>query len=106
MTPNVYLTPGKTLDVHGLITNPNEGPVQISGLAGVVSVTPATGQVCSADNYNFALSYFDAANIGGTRDLGGFQNPIEWYGTLSMVNSAANQDGCKNATVTVTYEVH
>jgi hypothetical protein len=82
-------------------------------------VTQAAGAVgpCGVGNYSIGgFPSFDAASIGGAVNLGGYTNPMQWYGsTLNMVNTqdtvvgdalvSGNQDGCKGATVNLKYTI-
>ncbi len=106
VAPTKYLTPGVRFDVHGNIHNPNDGRVQINGLTAVISVVPAAGKTCTADNYVFTPSYIDGGWVGGMVEHTLNPNDIEWYGTLGMVDSVNNQDGCKGATVNLAYSTN
>jgi hypothetical protein len=115
-----YLMPGGSVPLGGWIRNPNADPVQFKSLTVVIdSVTQAAGAVgpCGVGNYSIGgFPSFDVAIIGGAVNLGGYTNPMQWYGsTLNMVNTqdavvggalvSGNQDGCKGATVNLKYTV-
>ncbi len=85
--------------LSGTFTNPNDYPVSISGLTAAVTATDKNG--CSATDFV----------IGGTANLPtngviAVDDTSAWSGlNVSMTNTAANQNACKNAVLTITYTV-
>ena len=94
-TATEALFPGKTVSLKGQIHNPNPGMVRISGITGTVSVTPLAGNTCSAADYVFTGGWLEG-DVETTRDA-------VWSGTLKMLDTNMNQDGCKGATVKIDY---
>jgi hypothetical protein len=113
---NVAITVNQTSTVSGLypggpaqalsgnFTNPNSGPVFVTSVtAAISSVTGpniTAGTPCDATDYQ--LAGFPVA-IG--RQIPSGTNVDSWSGgTVQMINKpAANQDGCKGATVNISY---
>jgi hypothetical protein len=95
---------GPTQALSGNFTNGNPGPVFVTSVNASISsvtgpnITPATP--CDATDYQ--LSGFPVA-IG--RQVPSGTNVDSWSGgAVQMINKpAANQDGCKNATVNISY---
>lgn len=96
------LAPGlAAVTLSGNFDNPNAGPVHVSGVTATVSsVTLAAGAVGSCDATDYT--------VGGTApvnaEVASGTAKGAWTGlTLAFNNKATNQDGCKGATVTLTY---
>ena len=87
--------------LSGTFTNPNSGPVNIASVTAVVTgVTPAqvdvTKPACTTGD--FAVS----GTSGPYTVLA--DDTTTWSGlAVSLTNGAANQDNCKNVTLTLTY---
>ena len=90
---------GPAQALSGTFNNPNAAAVKV----GVVSATVTTTSVpatCLASWYTISgtatpANQVLAAGVGGT-----------WSGlNVALLNDAANQDACKNATITITYAV-
>ena len=84
--------------LSGTFTNLNEGPIYVTSVtAAITSVTGGAGACSPAD---YVLT--DATMLVGEEVITG----DAWGGaTIQFNNTAANQDGCKNATVNLTYTI-
>ena len=101
--PATGLAPGSGAHaLSGTFTNPNGGPVYVGTLtASISSVVKADGAPegsCTASDYTLT----DASEVLNKEvpadDTG------TWSGiSISFVNTNANQDGCKGATVNLSY---
>ena len=95
------LAPGATaVPLTGTFSNTNAATVKVTGLtAAVTGVSPATG--CSPSDYVIG----GTAAIGNGGDVPNGTNVGSWSGlTVAFKNDpAVNQNGCKNATITITY---
>jgi hypothetical protein len=86
--------------LSGTFTNTNSSTVRVTGLtAAVTSVTPSAG--CSPSDYVIA----GTATIGNGGDVVNGTNVGSWTGLTVAFNNnpAVNQNGCKNAAITITY---
>lgn len=93
------LAPGApAVALEGSITNPGTGTVRVASVTvAIASVTGGDG-VCTAANYAIANP-----TDSTTGDIAGGAS-VDWSGpTIRMVDTGVNQDGCKNATVNLTY---
>jgi hypothetical protein len=93
---------GPTAPLSGTFTNTNSGPVYVNDVTttGISSVTGPNidaSHPCTADDFT----------LGGTASIDAevlADDTSTWSGlTIQMVNSGTNQDGCKGATVNITY---
>jgi hypothetical protein len=97
------LTPGGTTQaLSGTFSNSNSGPVTITSVtASVTGVTLASGitGTCSKTDYVVSgTAVLNSTTIPSGNNVGG------WSGlTLSLTNTASNQDACKGATPLLTY---
>lgn len=101
--------------LSGNFDNTNSGPVYIAYVKAVVSsVTPSTANAnvtpaCATTDFTIAGGNGTTAQGGTSATLVGAQVPAgtaqgAWSGlTLAFNNTTANQDACKNSTVTLTY---
>jgi hypothetical protein len=94
------LYPGGTpVALAGTFNNPNTGPVKVGAVTASVTTTSSPG-TCLASWYAISgtstpTSQVLAPGVGGT-----------WSGlNVALLNDVANQDACKNATITITYAV-
>lgn len=101
------MAPGDTAQaLSGNFDNPNNGPVYVTSVtASIASVVKAAGAPagsCSAADYTLANA---AMAVGAQVPAGNAQG--SWSGaTIKFANSATlNQDGCKGATVNLTYTI-
>jgi hypothetical protein len=96
------LTPGSgTQALSGTFTNPNTSPVHIVSVTAALAAPTGGAGTCTVANYRintptttFGTPLVVAAN-GGT---GNWSGP-----TIEMLDTGVNQDGCKGATVNITY---
>jgi hypothetical protein len=98
------LTPGAPgAPLSGDFDNPNATGVFVNQVIGVVSaVAPVQANPAKppCDFHDFVVS--GTANVGAAIPSGNHQG--SWSGlTLSLTNTAVNQDNCKNVIVTIDY---
>lgn len=95
---------GPTSALSGTFTNTNDGPVYVNTVSATISSVTRTAAAiaaalpCATTDYTlsgFPLTINAEVLANDTSTWSG--------GTIQMVNSAANQDGCKGATVNITY---
>ncbi len=96
------LSPGSAPQtLSGTFTNPNPGSVRVASVtATIASVSGGAGgtPACTVDDYAIT----DATTTVGQTINSGTNGT--WSGPkIEMLDSAANQDACKGATVNVTY---
>ncbi len=101
------MAPGDTAQsLSGNFDNPNSGPVYVTSVtASIASVVKAVGApagTCSATDYTLANPVMSVAAQVPAGDAQG-----AWSGaTIKFNNSTTvNQDGCKGATVNLTYTI-
>lgn len=83
--------------LSGDFDNPNAGPIHVASVSG--SVTATSDPLC--DPADFVVSGSPASNV---QEVPSGVSQGSWSGlTVSMTNTAANQDACKNATLTISY---
>ena len=118
------LAPGQAGDtLGGTVTNLTASPNGVSYALKAVTidltVTPTTGNTCDASNYlivsaNQVAAYsVDSSGVGhittkinadgSATELTAGQTGAAWTSTLSFVNKATNQDGCKGAGLGLAY---
>jgi hypothetical protein len=87
--------PAQTLS--GNFDNPNNGPIFVGSVNVTVTGTDKSG--CTASDYTIAGSAPVNAEVPSGEDVGA------WTGLTIQFNdkAGANQDACKNATVTLSY---
>ncbi len=104
-TPTGLYPGGPAQPLSGNFTNTNSGPIQVASVnATIASVTKATGAPagpCTATD--FTLSGFPTTTITPAEIPSGTGVGSWSGGSIAMVNSASNQDGCKGATVNISY---
>lgn len=100
------MKPGDSaLPLTGNFNNTNAGPVYVTSVtASIASVTKATGApagTCDDTDYTLATPIM---SVNAEVPAGSAQGT--WTGaTIKFNNKASNQDGCKLATVTLTYTI-
>ena len=107
-TPQAQPAPGATVPVRLALTNPNAFPITVDHLT--VQVTDiATRDDAGADcgHGNFVVHQFTGSygfKVAATRtsNLGELGIRKAQWPQLTMINSALNQDACKNAVITLT----
>jgi hypothetical protein len=95
--------------LSGTITNPNAGPVYVNNITVSISAVesapgvPAVG--CSAADYAFTNTTTGVPDSTIEVAAQALANDTStWSGvSIAFVNSASNQDGCKNANVLLSY---
>jgi ABC-type glycerol-3-phosphate transport system substrate-binding protein len=93
------LYPGASIPVTGKFGNPNGNPVKVTNISVTPSVDSAHATAgCLVSDYSAAVHVTDP-DVPASSQGGGFA------GTLSMANTALDQNACKGATVTLTYSV-
>lgn len=86
------LSPGGSVAVTGTVTNPNSYSVKVGTVSGVVTTSNAS---CLPDDFGFAPVAVNQTVAAG-------QN-TPFAGTLTMADTAVNQDACKSAVITLTF---
>lgn len=93
---------GPTAPLSGTFSNTNDGPVFVNTVSATISSVSGpnitAGTPCTAADYTLAgFPLAINAEVGA-------DDASTWSGgTVQMVNSGTNQDGCKGATVNITY---
>ncbi|MEX2552619.1 MAG: hypothetical protein WD627_06425 [Actinomycetota bacterium] len=87
--------------LSGNFENDNDGPVYVTSVTAAISGVAGGAGACSAADYTLASPVMTVGHevaVGPAVDA--------WTGaTIKFNNTLANQDGCKNATVTLTYTI-
>ena len=102
-TPTGLYPGGPTAALAGKFNNTNAGPVFVNEVdATITSVTgPNIDASFPCDDTDYQLNGFPVT-VGAQVPAGSAQG--NWTGgSIQLLNSATNQDGCKGATVTLTY---
>ena len=86
--------------ISGTFTNPNEGPTYVTSVTAAITDVSGGDGACTDADYSLDNEVM----------LVGAEVPVgtggAWTGaTIQFNNTGANQDGCKNATVTLTYTI-
>jgi hypothetical protein len=94
---------GAASSLAGKFNNTNDGPVHVNEVSATIGAITGpnitVGTPCTADDY--ALDGFPVtvnADIAAGTAVGAWTG-----GTIAMVETGVNQDGCKGATVTISY---
>jgi hypothetical protein len=107
---DVPLSPGTGGPLDLTLTNPYGEYMVVTGLLTAVTAVDAPeaggARPCSAED--FAVDQFDGqypigVPAASTKSLSELGVPGTHMPALRMLNTALNQDGCKNATLTLTY---
>jgi hypothetical protein len=87
--------------LSGNFDNDNDGPVYVTSVtAAITGVTGGDG-LCTAADYTLASPIMLVGH-----EVASGPGVDAWTGaTIKFNNTGANQDGCKNATVTLTYTI-
>lgn len=91
--------------ITGNFTNNNDGPSYVSTVTAKITVAKATGApagTCDATDY--ALTNGGVMTVNADIPKGTAQGAFNGS-SVSMINKSANQDACKNATLTITYTI-
>lgn len=104
------LEPGSTLPVALTITNPSDSALTVTGLTigiGPIQAPHATVlRGCTAADFvvsQFTGQYGFVIAAGATRSLAELGIPADEWPQLTMINRAVNQNGCKQASVTLEF---
>ena len=101
--------PGSTVPLNMAVTNPNNQNMSVTNLNVNVSVavTGAAGSCTPSANFAVAqlaaTAYPVAVPANTTRSLSQAGVASSAWPTVRMLDTAVNQDGCKGATITLTY---
>jgi hypothetical protein len=106
------VAPGVTVPVALSVSNPNNQPLAVTNLsvtlAGVTrsSDAVAKGLACSVVDFavvQYSGPYPQTVPAGGTASLASLGVPTSQWPKITMLDTAANQDGCKGATLQLAY---
>jgi hypothetical protein len=87
--------------LSGNFDNDNEGPVYVTSVTAAITGVAGGAGACTAADYTLATPVM---LVGAEVPIGDGEGA--WTGaTIKFNNTGANQDGCKNATVTLTYTI-
>jgi hypothetical protein len=87
--------------LSGNFDNDNEGPVYVTSVTAAITGVAGGNGACTAADYTLATPVMP---VGAEVSIG--DGVGAWTGaTIQFNNTGANQDGCKNATVTLTYTI-
>lgn len=106
--PTGIMYPGSTLPLDLEFTNPNSTRLRLTSLhVAVASVLPGTQGTCTAADFAVDNGSVDAVVLpaGGDKLLSDLVDGPVALPSIRMLDTAANQDGCKNAEVSLTYTV-
>jgi hypothetical protein len=101
-TPSGMYPGGPTQALSGDFDNPNASEVFVHSVTAVVSAVTSAGDTnkpaCDVSDFAIGGSALVDAEIASGNGVGA------WSGlTVRMLDNGANQDNCKDATVTITY---
>jgi hypothetical protein len=103
------LAPGVSRPINLTMTNSNNSPIAISNLSVTVqSVTKATGVTKSCATADYAVTQYSGpypltVAKNGSASLASLGVAESQWPQLRMLDTNANQDGCKGATLTLAY---
>ncbi|MEX0789297.1 MAG: hypothetical protein WD178_00820 [Actinomycetota bacterium] len=87
--------------ISGNFDNDNEGPVYVTSVTAAITGVAGGDGACTAADYTLT----DAVMLVGAEVAAG-DGVGAWTGaTIQFNNTVENQDGCQNATVTLTYTI-
>jgi hypothetical protein len=93
------LAPGVAPEaLSGNFDNSNASAVQVNQVTASITVTPLGANLCSAADYDLVQPTATNALVPAGLAQGSWTG-----GSLGFHNTAANQDGCKGATVNISY---
>lgn len=92
-------------ELSGTFNNGNDGPAFVARVtASIGSVTGGAG-ACDATDYTLTNPAMDVnASVPAGTNQGAWGVPAD-VATIAFNNKATNQDGCKNATVSLVYTI-
>lgn len=88
------------------LTNPNSYSIPVVSLTVSVASVTTHNTILACTTADFATTAYSGAGFTlppGTSILSGLGIPQSQWPTLRMLNTAYNQDGCKGATLSLTY---
>jgi len=97
------LTPGGPFfDLAGTLTNSTTGPLLVASVTAAVTGVDASHPTCAFTDYKITgTSVLANLDTSGYVPVG---STATWSGLkVNLANTAANQNACKGATVTITY---
>jgi len=98
---------GPSKALSGNFDNPNSGPAYVASVtAAVTAVTPAAGNTFASNGKpDCATGDFEITGTSNTPgDVPAGNAKGSWSGlSVDMKDTGANQDNCKNASITITY---
>jgi hypothetical protein len=104
------MSPGVTVSIDVMMTNPNDRAMAVSGLVITVDrvAAPRADRLhpCSVDDFTVEQPEVDLrATVPANtfRSLSSLGVDPERWPRVGMVNRSVNQDGCKGASVTLAY---
>ncbi|GAA5195083.1 hypothetical protein GCM10023346_24070 [Arthrobacter gyeryongensis] len=109
--PTGLLAPGNAVPINLQLTNPGNSSLNVTGLTVSVTGVTRTAQAvannrpCSASDYTvtqFSGSYPISAPPGNS-SLSGSGIPASRWPQIRMLDTSLNQDGCKGATLQLSY---
>lgn len=107
---DVPMSPGTSGPLDLTLTNPYGHYMTVTRLSATVSavVAPAAGMDRPCTRDDFAVEQFSGPlpldlPASATKSLGELGIPTRQMPAVRMLNTDLNQDGCKNATLTLTY---
>ena len=90
---------GPAQALSGDFNNPNSGPITVGAVSATVTATSVSG--CQATWYTITGTSTPTSQVLAAGSAKGV-----WSGlSVALLNDAANQDACKTATITISYEV-
>jgi hypothetical protein len=105
------LAPGSAVPINLQLTNPGNSSLNVTGLTVSVTGITRTAQAvannrpCNPSDYTvvqFSGTYPISAPPGNS-SLSGSGIPAAQWPQIKMLNSSLNQDGCKGATLQLSY---
>jgi hypothetical protein len=106
------MAPGVTQPVGLSISNPNNQALSVTNLSvtltGVTRTATAVAKNLPCTVADFAVAqysgpYPQTVAAGGTASLASLGVPTSQWPKITMLDTAANQDGCKGATLQLAY---
>jgi LPXTG-motif cell wall-anchored protein len=104
--PTGTLYPGSTVPLDLELTNPNTKDIELTALrVDVNAVLPGAQGTCTAADFNVDSGWVDSVVLpaNATRLLSDLTGGGLTLPSIHMLDTAANQDGCKNAQLSLSY---
>ena len=91
---------GPAVALAGTLTNPNSGKVQVAQVNATITAVSSSGTTPTCSPSDYQLNGFPVT-VNAEVDPAA---TTAWSGaSIQMLDTGNNQDGCKGATVTITY---